>query len=130
MRPSRLAKKLTLVFAMLAIVMSSLMPLMSHAFRSTPAGWIEVCTSLGAKWVDAADARDGTSAPTKAPVDHAQAHCPYCSSHLAQLGMPPAAAAALPLSPVRLGLPPIFFSATRTPFAWAQAQPRAPPHRA
>lgn len=126
MRFSRFARTLVSWIACAAILMGTLAPILTHAFERSPgSGWVEVCTAMGAQWVDTAY---GTpQAPVKAPAEHAQQHCPYCSSHVPALGMPPATLPVLVLPLSRDGLPGLFLLAPRTLFAWSTAQPRAPP---
>lgn len=125
MRFSRVARKLFSWMACAAVLMGSLAPILTHALERSPGNnWVEVCTAMGSQWVKA----DGTSqAPGETPADHAQQHCPYCSSHVPVLGVPPATATVLVLPTLRVGLPELFLLAPRTLFAWSTAQPRAPP---
>lgn len=110
--------------ALLAILMASLAPALSHALATgAGSGWVEVCTIQGAERMYAAD-DDTKPAPASA---HVFDHCPYCSLHLPGLG---------PLPDTRRGYLPvglahevwrIFLAAPRTLHAWLGAQPRAPP---
>jgi len=113
--------------ACFAILLSALAPVISHAVQSTvPPGWIEICSVTGAKMVRADDA-----APAKPGSDESQAHvfkhCPYCAVHTDHLGLPPAPLARVALMPLGFDVPELFLLAPRTLFAWASAQPRAPP---
>lgn len=120
-------RKLISWIACVAILMGSVAPVLSHAFQpSQGAGWIEVCTALGQQMVHVGDAT-GEPSNTKQQDDHARQHCPYCSSHAAQLGLPPASSAVLFVPTLHYGLPALFLAAPRTSFAWSTAQPRAPP---
>lgn len=109
---------------MLAILLASLAPTLSHALASgSGSNWIEVCTIQGSKWV-AADEDGSERAPASA---HTFDHCPYCSLHAPTLGLPPVAGLIL-LPPHRAHeLPTAFLAAPRTLHAWVSAQPRAPP---
>jgi hypothetical protein len=114
---------------MLAILMASLAPSVSHALGPTRgASWIEVCSAQGAKWVqgDSSDPRSNESGSAPAAA-HLLDHCPYCSVPMPAWGLPPAHE----VVPLALGpedeLPPAFLAAHRTPHAWVTAQPRAPP---
>jgi hypothetical protein len=116
--------------ACLAVLMGAVAPVLSHAFQPAPggAGWVEVCTAMGQQMVHI----DGAAAePSKGKQadDHARAHCPYCSSHAVQLGLPPASSPVLFVPTLHHGLPALFFAAPRTLFAWSTAQPRGPPRR-
>jgi len=52
MSPSRAQRQLATWFAMLAILMASLAPSVSHALGLTrDASWIEVCSAQGTRWV-------------------------------------------------------------------------------
>ena len=112
--------------ACLAILMSSVAPVLSQAFQPSQgdAGWIEVCTALGQQLVHVEAAESSQTTP---PDDHARVHCPYCSSHAVQLGLPPATSPVLFVPTLHYGLPELFLAAPRTLFAWSTAQPRAPP---
>ncbi len=105
-----------------AVLVGSLAPAVSRALSGDAAQvWAEVCTTLGPKLVNTGD-----DAPA-APADALFQHCPYCSLHATALGMPPAAVGVPALARLGFALPALFLSAPRTLFAWAHAQPRAPP---
>lgn len=127
MRVSVFVRRITSWIACLAILMGSLAPVLTHAIERSPGhDWIEVCTTLGAQWIDTADdARQG--ATPEAPSEHAQQHCPCCASHAPTLGMPPASTVVLTMPRLRAGLPELFLQSPRTLHAWSTAQPRAPP---
>jgi hypothetical protein len=112
--------------AVLAILMASLAPSISHALGSSGgASAMEVCTSVGAKWVKP----DGSSTD-QAPASnnaHVFEHCPYCSLHTNDLAIPIAAVIAASPSSGSALLPTAFLAAPRTLYAWVSAQPRAPP---
>jgi hypothetical protein len=126
---ARRHRRLTLWLAMLAMVFAALAPTVSHALALFPgsAGWVEVCTAHGARWV----AVDGTrDAQPGGSIDAATGQfdqCPFC--HHAGQGMapPPAAAAQALQPPLREGPPERFLSAPHTAHDWRAAQPRAPP---
>lgn len=125
MRFHRASRVLTSWIAALAILMAAVAPSISHALGAkTGASWIEICTSAGAKWVQPGDRAD-----KKAPAGktHPFEHCPYCSLHANATAIPAAPAVlALTISASDL-LPAAFLLAPRTLYAWASAQPRAPP---
>jgi hypothetical protein len=116
--------------ALLAILMASLAPALSHAMGSAPAAtWTEICTSSGSVLVAVAHEDAGTPA-SRLPGDaHALEHCPYCSLHVDAFAMPPA----LPTvhEPLLLGdiVPAALPHAEAGTSAWPGAQPRAPPVR-
>lgn len=117
-----------------ALVLATLAPGIARALSLGGAGaggWGQVCSVNGLGRSVALPAADGTASPTPlAPADdasHLLSHCPYCSLHADQLGLPPTAAPAVTLPPLRFQQPPLFLHAPRPQFAWAAAQPRAPP---
>lgn len=124
MHAFRVRVRLTGWIAVLAILLASLAPSLSHALASsTGSNWVEICTTQGSKWIAAGE--DGSErAPASA---HVLDHCPYCSLHAPTLGLPPAGS--LTQLPLRLAheVPRAFLAAPRTQHAWVSAQPRAPP---
>lgn len=124
MRKLRARRLLTTWIAILAVLMASLAPSVSHALGlSNGASWIEVCTAQGSKWQQS-DSDDSRSAPAAA---HVLEHCPYCSIHAPALGLPPVPEV-VPLSlDLKDEFPLAFLAAPRTLHAWVSAQPRAPP---
>lgn len=109
------------------MVVLALMPTLSRLWAATQGqgAWVEVCTAQGMRWVSAEEA--GTSGTGTPAGPAAGDHCPYCS--LAHTPVVPAAPLADVLAqPARAhALPALFLHAPRTLFAWASAQPRAPP---
>lgn len=124
---SRHFKAMVSWMACLAILLSALAPAISHAVqRDAPEGWVEICSVTGAKMVRVDDA--STPKPgTEESQSHVFKHCPYCSVHTDALGLPPAPPASLALMSLDTFVPALFLLAPRTLFAWASAQPRAPP---
>ena len=114
--------------ALAAMLATAALPTVARVLASSQndaAVWAEICTLQGMQRV----AVDGTPAGDTAPAaggDHQQ-DCPYCrlSSTLAGLPPPPLTLALLPAGGTPV--PPLFLHAPRTLFAWASAQPRAPP---
>jgi Protein of unknown function (DUF2946) len=113
--------------ACFAILLMALVPAISHAVRpDAPTGWAEICSVTGAKLVpldDTATSEPGSGEPQVQALEH----CPYCSLHSSALGMPPTPPAGLALMTLAFEHPELFWLAPRTLFAWASAQPRAPP---
>jgi len=109
---------------MLAILLTSLAPAISHALGSArTASWVEICTAQRAERLPA-----GTDESGGAPaVKHLLEHCPYCSIHVPALGMPPVRVAVAPVPAAAQEFPRAFLAAPRTLRAWVSAQPRAPP---
>lgn len=126
MRFHRASRVMTSWIAVLAILMAALAPSISHALGAkNGASWIEVCTSVGAKWVQP-DGSSKDQAPASGDV-HPFEHCPYCSLHANAVAIPAAPVVpALAISSSDL-LPTAFLAAPRTLYAWVSAQPRAPP---
>ena len=126
MQFNRPLRALTSWIAVLAILMAALAPTISHALGSkASANWIDICSSVGAKWVQP-NAEPTGKAPNPAAA-HVFDHCPYCSLHANATGLPPTSVTlALPLV---FGdeFPIAFLAAPRTLHAWVSAQPRAPP---
>ncbi len=124
MRALRAHGRLTTWFAALAILLASLVPSVSHALASASgAGWIEICTAQGSKWVSA-DQAGSERTPSSA---HVADHCPYCSFHTPALGLPPANNSTDQPPSLAHEVPLAFLTAPRTLHAWVSAQPRAPP---
>ncbi len=124
MRALRAHGRLTTWIAALAILLASLAPSLSHALASASgAGWIEICTVQGSKWISA-DQAGSERAPASA---HVADHCPYCSLHTPALGLPPADTSTGQPPSLAHEVPLAFLAAPRTLHAWVSAQPRAPP---
>lgn len=129
----RRLRAFTLWIACCAILLGGLAPTLSHAFATEiPDGWVEICSVAGSKLirVDAGDALSPDAAGPSDPGEsraHALEHCPYCSTHATVLGLPPTAPTDLILDAREHHVPALFLAAPRTLFAWAIAQPRAPP---
>ena len=113
--------------ALAAMLALALLPSVSHALRFSqgdPLNLAEICTPQGMRTVlvDGGATDDNMPATAAAGAD-----CPYCSlcGHLAAL--PPASPSMLPPLVAQAAVPSLFLQAPRTLFAWASAQPRAPP---
>lgn len=116
---------LTSWIACFAILLSALAPTWSHSFRSeVPTGWAEICSATGAKLIKLDEPGKSSGEGSDA---QAMKHCPYCSTHATVLGLPPAPPTGLILDNLAFHVPELFLAAPRTLFAWASAQPRAPP---
>jgi hypothetical protein len=125
MRFDSASRALTSWVATLAFLMAALAPSISHALGKNGTFLIDVCSSVVAKWVQPV-ANSTDQVPAQGDL-HSIEPCPYCSLHASFL--------AIPVSPVVLlracshyallsnGHP----AAPRTLYAWASAQPRAPP---
>lgn len=108
------------IFAMLGLALA---PAVSHALAGGGPGnpWAEICSVAGGKLVvsDASGEQAGAGAHL--------GHCPLCG-HLGHApALPTAEAADAPNPDGADFLPAPFAQAPSPPFAWAAAQPRAPP---
>ena len=124
----RRMQKLLSWFVCLTILTAALMPALTQAVRAgTGQDWIEVCSTMGSKFVRiGAAAADGGSQDE--PVGQAMQQCSFCALHVTALGLPPTPPAAVFIVlPLSFGPPELFYTAPRPLFAWARAQPRAPP---
>ena len=113
--------------ASFAILLNALMPTIAHAVAANQGEsviWGAICSASGTKFVPNPLGQPADQQPdTKPPM----AHCPYCLAH--------AGTDVLPTQPVQLPLavalthvmPRLFYFAPYPLFAWAAAQPRAPP---
>lgn len=111
--------------AILAVLMASLAPAISHALGSvSPVGWAEICTSKGVKPVSI----DGEAAkqPGVPGTGHLLEHCPYCALHGDSFA-PPSLPVLPPPLPLPDDFPAAFLHADKTLSVWASAQARAPP---
>ncbi len=122
-------RKFVAWIACCALLLASLAPSLAQTLeRGGPGAWSEVCSVLGNKLV-AADGSQDDSLPS-APTGHLFQHCPFCSLHVTALGTPPTPLSVPALVPLGFAVPELMLLAPRTQFAWATAQPRAPPLRA
>jgi Protein of unknown function (DUF2946) len=115
--------------ALVAALAMAVMPTLSRAmaFANGEDGWAQVCTAQGMKMVAVADL--GTPADPSAPSSSGASldHCKYCTASAGAAPLP-AAPASVPVPLAQASAAPAaFFHAPRTLFAWASAQPRAPP---
>lgn len=114
------------IFAMLGLALA---PTVSHALAASGPGnpWSEICSVAGGKVVvaDAADAAGATGSQAEAGTH--LGHCPLCG----QLGSAPALPVAESSGALAVAgadfLPALFAQSPSPLFAWATAQPRAPP---
>jgi len=121
------ARRLSCALAIFAVLLGSLAPAISHALNAIGDGagaGMEVCTALGAKWVNADDAKSGRPAPAPA---HLLEHCLYCSLQAQLIGLPPPPVAVLHAPLLSFEVPQRFLSAPHTAHAWIAALSRAPP---
>jgi hypothetical protein len=110
--------------ALTAMLALALMPTLSHALsfaRGVPSALSEVCTPQGAKLLAPSDPAS-EPAPALSNLDH----CPFCALQGAP-ALPPAPVPSIGPLGLSHAVPPLFLAAPRPLFAWASAQPRAPP---
>lgn len=113
------------LLAALAMLCMAFVPAIGRWVRAAQGAdfWAEVCTASGPQVVLASSANEG-SGPAKSSVQQLD-HCPWCA-HMGA-GLPPAE---VRISMVLGGTtthPALFYRAPARLFAWAPAQPRAPP---
>lgn len=112
--------------ALLAILGGALAPAVSQALHAQGGkSFLEICTAQGTRLIAVdADANPQQSDTPQVVMEH----CPFCVPHAGSQGLLPRSELVfhLPDDGARF-YPPLFFSAPRPLFAWAGAQPRAPP---
>ena len=107
--------------AVFAVLLNALAPAVSISLSEarTPAAggnWMEVCSTRGSVWV-----RLGEE-----PADSTPEHCPYCFTHAASFGLPPAPPWVIPVTlPDVIPLP--FLALPLAFTAWLIPAARAPP---
>ena len=100
--------------AILALLLASLAPAITHALRAQPALAMAamICTQDRAPDMPHADVWDC---------------CPFCSASAFAHALPPPACEPLPIEVTEHLVPTLFLLAPRPLFAWAAARSRAPP---
>lgn len=134
----RFRKRLHAWLAIFAMLISALAPSMSRAMASgEQALLLDICSASGVHQIvltgaeAAMYAGPGLSDAGNAdgdPSDLSLSACPYCFTHAGSVALP--GFEATPSMTIATGedlLPPLFFSAPRTLFAWSPSRPRAPP---
>jgi hypothetical protein len=115
--------------ACLAILFNAFAPLVSHATASSGAApavmQIEVCTAMGMRTMPVVLSGDDDASSGKLQKD--MNHCAYCVFHATTHGLPPPMLASFVPPGGRDAWPPLYYHSSRPLFAWALAQPRAPP---
>jgi len=110
--------------ALLLWVLATLAPTVSRAMahvQGEVAPWAQVCSTTPAN----------TTPEGGALAQHLMDHCPMCALQAGHaMAPPPVASAALPTLALSQAMPPLWLHAPSPLFAWASAQPRAPPHQA
>lgn len=128
----RAHRQLTAWLAALALLLGSLLPVLSHAVVEAPAdgqGWVEVCTVSGMAWVHQVDdTAEGAALAHPMPGGpFTLDRCDWCATHNPLAGLPPLAGTLAVPMVFGPDAPPAFLHAPRPLFVWAAAQSRAPP---
>lgn len=122
---SNFAKRLFACLTVCSILFGAIAPTTAQAISAKRVDWVEVCTVKGVQWV----ALD--NAPNQPADKHHLAqgqHCPFCGNNDTSVGLPPAVETYLPAHRLPAERSPKYHSSLACPsFAWASANPRAPP---
>lgn len=109
----------------LSVLCGAMAPTISAAFGLQGGlGLGEICTVRSDSALtqgSSSDHRDPTPG-----IDHVLEHCPYCSSHVAHLGMPPAVLTD-PVLALAYATHSYYLAAAPTLRLWSDARSRAPP---
>lgn len=127
----RVHRRLIAWLAMLALGWAALAPAMAQAVvaASDDEGWVQLCTTTGMVWVQSGGpaAADGSTPAAPASDDAPTMNCPWCTLHGGADTFVPPAPVALPVPERLADMPPAFYRAPTTSFAWAAHPSRAPP---
>lgn len=124
---SQKINRLAAWIAVLAILLATLMPAISHAMVSRTidtSAMQEICTSEGIKLAPHSDHGDQHHQPSEEGM-HFE-HCPYCITSASASALPSKTFCMPVIAGTRL-VPLLFLDAAHPLFAWAAAQPRGPP---
>ena len=106
-----------------AILLGALAPTVTHWLTQ-----LQASNTLPGATICSSSAHQSTRHKGTRPDSSASGqHCGFCLPHDGGQGLPPVVAQALPLMEHRAAEPSLFLHAPRPLFAWASAQPRAPP---
>jgi hypothetical protein len=123
----RALRRIAAGLATFAMLLAALAPAITHALAAANDQhvlWTAVCTADGARLVPVPT--DPAGVPV-APKSHQVDHCPFCAPHAPGAALPPSPVPAVPAAFASDPVPVLFLLAPRPLFAWAAAQPRAPP---
>lgn len=105
------------------IMLGALAPTVTHWLTQ-----LQASNTLPGATICSSGAHKSSSHPGTRPDASANGnHCGFCLPHDGSQGLPPVLALTLPLMEHRGAEPTLFLHAPRPLFAWASAQPRAPP---
>jgi hypothetical protein len=114
--------------ACIAILLNALMPTISHAMASSQdqsGFWTSVCSASGTKFIPAPFSKPTDKNSDSKPMS--MVHCPYCLAHAGSVALLPATTLLLAPASLSYALPRLFYLSPSPLFAWASANPRAPP---
>ncbi len=135
MKISARLRRLTAWITCFAILLSLLAPSVSHAIlaqKGTSSSFLEICTSAGTQLIKAGaeqtldQGQDAAGSASNKKMDHA-GHCPFCDTSAGSFGALPSQSFIFPVVAGTYEMPALFYRPSRPLFAWASAQPRAPP---
>jgi hypothetical protein len=122
--------------ACFAILLASLAPAISHAVnaaRTAQPAQQEHCLKESEAMAHAGHAAPAEAMHDAPDADHAASHelhfehCPFCFIHAGSFALMPSFAVQAGLLPARAQRPLLFYQSHQPLYAWASAQPRAPP---
>ena len=128
MRSIRSTHRLATWLATLALLLGALAPAVAQALVDTrsDAGWVEICSSSGMRWVQLdADADAGDPASNE-PMADGSRHCPWCNLGSGAAGLPPEPTT-WGLLEVREARPRVLLGLPTPGADRFSTQPRAPP---
>ena len=125
---NKVQRRITAWIACFAILLAALAPSISHAVAAMKgiSYESEICTSTGVKTSATVTGATSNSQPASQQSLHFE-HCPFCSSQFHTPALPPAHMAVAIVPDGSPAHPRLFYQSSRPLFAWAAAQPRAPP---
>jgi hypothetical protein len=128
---NRQSKYLGAWIACIALLFASVLSSVFHSSMARKSAIVsiptEICSTSPVKHVVMVDVRK-----IGASQDQHDAHgenCAYCRFQADSPGLPPMADLAASVTLQLFTLPSLFYQSPRPLFAWASAQPRAPPYR-
>jgi Protein of unknown function (DUF2946) len=114
---------------LITVLLAALAPTISHALAAASdakMSWMQICDGYSVKWVKV-DSNGKPIVPSQA-ASHFD-HCPFCLNHAGVIGILPGTKSLFKLAIVHEIFPKLYYHSHRPLFAWASAQPRAPPYQ-